>query len=159
VTSPILELAQRARDAGLPVELAEPLDDVPDTMLGVALDPQLIALYRITNGLEILDFSISPILDGSNWDFEDRNRDTRSTLDYLPFLHDVLLWGVVNRQLLDVTSIPSLADDHGRQPVVLLDAVEAPYIMPLASSFDRALTVIIEGRFHANDEWSEAFRL
>jgi hypothetical protein len=59
--------------------------------------------------------------------------------------------------LLDVTPIPSLADGHGRQPVVLLDAVEAPYIMPLASSFDRALALIVEDTIYADDEFREAF--
>ena len=161
MNTPILELAGKARESGLAVQLAQPLVGLPDVhnLLGVPMDPQLAALYRATNGFGLREFYVLPILGGRDWDLDDRNASARETLDYIPLLHDVLMWARDNTYLTDVTSIPALADEQGRQPVVLLDAVEAPFITPLASTLNRALELIVEDRILAarDGEMREVF--
>ena len=140
----ILEIARRARDAGLPANLEPPLSEVPASILGVTLDPQLVAIYQVSNGLEIGDFFITAILGGKNFDLEADSASTRRDLDTLPLLHDVLLWGYVESIQVEITSIPALADEQGRQPVVILDLNDAPHIEPLASTVNRAVELIVQ---------------
>lgn len=160
--TPILELARRARAVGLDIQLTEPLPTIPDVRasIGLAIDPQLQALYRVTNGLCVGRFDILPIRRGSGSDLEEVNDELRDILNYLPFVREVLVWGSHTTNLTTLACMPALADQQGRQPVIFLNANEGPYITPLSSTFNRALTLIMEDRIQEGpvyDEWREAF--
>lgn len=158
--TPILEFAQRAREAGLPVMLKQPVPEIPNTKdaLGVPMDPQLVAFYRKTNVC-----AIGPALDcyihkGAD-ELVNDNLHMRRIFDELPFLHDVLIWARDTTYSIEMTSIPALADCDGRQPVIILDVNDAPIVLPLASSFNRALELVVENRIQAvrGDETREPF--
>ncbi len=145
VNTSILELAEHARNAGLYVSVKSPAGKLPETqaLLGIPLDPQLEALFRATNGCTISGLFIYDAHDDAD-KIVATNIHARDTFDSLPFPREILLFGGQGNMGTELATMPSLADERGCQPVVIVDTTGPPCIMPFASTLNRALELLVE---------------
>jgi hypothetical protein len=120
---------------------------VPKTVLGQPLEPTLRALYREHDGVwwSAPEFSLRVYpLEGPDA-LESNNAGLRrSGGDYVPPypFEDLLAFAQYGRQASYLATVPSLADDAGRQPVLYLDTHEDPWAVPVASTADRAFELL-----------------
>jgi hypothetical protein len=130
-----LKLGLRVTPPGLAVPQAGAL------MAGLPFDPVLAAVYtRLGQGAFATDVAgiILPRLDDEERKLEEDNMwwsrgyGKQLALPTFIFAGEPLM-------AYHYATVPSLADEQGRQPVVWIDVYEEPYALPVASTVDRFL--------------------
>ena len=154
----ILDLAEQARLAGLHVKIQPPAEELPDTdaLLGTPLDSELAELLRVANGCQIASLTIYGAA-GSPNTLIGMNRDIRAIRDDIPLLGRVLLCAGFGYQATNLATVPNHTDEKGRQPVVIVDTNEEPFMVPLASTVNRALELVVEDDIRRTQDefWSD----
>lgn len=143
--SDILELIRRARQSGLDTRIAEPVAELPDvsTLLDMPMDPQLAALYRATNGCVIENLFVFGVRD-VRYELIATNQFARQIRPEVAMLTNVLLCASFGHEATDLALVPVHADEQGCHPVVIVDTNEEAYIMPLASTLNRGLALLVD---------------
>ncbi|HYO56572.1 hypothetical protein [Archangium sp.] len=105
---------------------------------GHALDPILAAVYARLGKAAFATGSAGVVLFRVNDDvneLESENRlESGSPLEQLAL--PVFVFGGESGLAYSYATVPSLADEQGLQPVVLVDTYEEPYALPVASNVD-----------------------
>jgi hypothetical protein len=121
----------------LSTELSPPLASAPrhtDTLFGEPLDPQLAALYERLGGGTLGPLVLYRPGDG----FEDLVPWNQRLRGYDPTHYSsCLLFGQESGFAFYYGTVPKLADAHGYQPVVYLEAMDVQFAIPVASCVDR----------------------
>ncbi len=129
-------LQQVCRRLGLFTRLEPPRQVPPragERVAGLPLDPMLAAVYsRLGGALFARDLYLLRVEDEAN-ELEEVNEQART--DWLPDLQ-VILFGGKAALAYYYATVPALADAHGFQPVVRINAYEMPGVLPVASNVD-----------------------
>lgn len=131
-----------ARGFGLRIALrpvtAVAVDAAP---LGVALDPDLVELYRdVTAGGEVWDVFVYTAAGGS--DIVSANIGARSSADDEPRVSEVVEFAGIGHQAAYLATASALARPDGRAPVLYVDHNEAWRAIPVASTVDRSFDLL-----------------
>lgn len=121
----------------LPLHLPPPVMTAPkpgDSILGAPVDPQLAAVYERMGGGDLGHLSLYP--PGSDWNHLIPWNARLREFDIVQFRSSLIFCEKTGFALYFAT-VPQLADAQGIQPVIYIQAMEAPSAAPVASSVDR----------------------
>ena len=131
----LLEVCQRRAH---PLKLEPPLPSghvVERSVAGQSMDDQLAAVYGRTGYLWVKDeFYLFPARHERRPDLRRVNEQWRR--DQVEPFGSLLVFAKDDRLAWCYATVPSLADERGRQPVVWVDIYEAIYAVPVASDLD-----------------------
>jgi hypothetical protein len=121
----------------LPVQLYHPLPSAPpqdELLFGEPFDPQLATVHHRFGGAELGRLALLRF--GSEWNnLIPWNKSLRED-DAIQF-HSSLIFARETGFAFYYATVPRLANSQGIQPVVYIQAMEAPTSVPVASSVDR----------------------
>lgn len=121
----------------LPLHLDPPLSTAPKpggSILGEPVDPQLVKFYERAGGGTLGRLSLYP--PGPEWNHLIPWNTRLREFDIIQF-RSSLVFGEKTGFALYFATVPRLADAQGLQPVIYIQAMEAPSAAPVASSVDR----------------------
>lgn len=119
----------------------------PETLLGAPLDTELRTFYQARDGVlwSAADFyvRIYPLTGPDSLEWRNVSQ-RRSPEDYIPpYPFDrMIVFAQYGRRASYLATVPSLADEDGRQPVIYVDTSETVWAVPIASSVDRLFALI-----------------
>lgn len=136
-----------ARELEWKVWVGPPSPEVPATILGAGLDPELRGVLSRHDGIKIWGDPFALFIRGLGGEetVEHDNESLRRMNPDDPFPFDRVLtfaqWGY---QASYLACVPDRAGHDGRQPVVYLDTHEAAWAVPIASSVGAAFHLAAE---------------
>jgi len=137
----LARLLETCRKHGVSVDTSPPANSLPVTgalVAGHPFDPILAAVYRHFSRMRIAgengEFELHRFdeqVDGLSLVARDRRQGTRE-----PFYSAVAFGSIPDLEYYFAT-VPELADERGRQPVIYINAYPERTVLPVASNVDR----------------------
>jgi hypothetical protein len=131
-------LRSTLQEQGLSIEVEPPIPPVlvaGEMVAGLPLDPMLAAVHAHVGHIALREgFLLLRTKDVHGFDFFTVNEEWRR--DWPEPIRSLLVFGKEDMLAYYYATVPRLADEMGRQPVVRVNVHEEPHALPIASDMD-----------------------